>query len=262
MPGDLVYQLKSRGAVFAALIAIILAPSAQAFAAHTVTEDFHRTVPLNSSGRVSLGNVNGSVEITGWAKNEVQIDAVKSADDQQKLNEARIEVEGSGDSVSIRTRYPEGRSNNNPASVHYTLHVPANAQIDKIDLVNGSLNVSGVLGEVNASLVNGKITARDLSGRANLSTVNGSTDAEFRTLSNVNEIKISSVNGNINLTLPAKPNAEISASSVSGGIKTDFPLRVESGFGSRSLSGTLGGGGTHIDLSNVNGSTHIGQVGA
>lgn len=261
MSGDLANQLKSRGAVFVALIAIILAPSAQAAAAH-VTEEFHRTVALNSSGQVSLENVNGSVEITGWAKNEVQINAVKSADDQQKLNEARIEVEGSGDSVNIRTRYPEGRSSNNPASVHYTLHVPANARIDKISLVNGSLNVSGVMGEVNASLVNGKITARDLSGRAELSTVNGSTDAEFLTLSNVNEIKISSVNGNINLRLPASPNADVSASSVSGGIKTDFPLRVESGFGSSSLSGTLGSGGTHIELSNVNGSTHIGQAGS
>src|SRR6185312_16109433 len=106
MSGDLANQLKSRGAVFAALVAMILAPSAQALTGHNVTEDFHKTVPLNANGRVSLENVNGNVEITGWDKNEVQIDAVKSAHDQQRLDEAKIEVEGSGDSVRIRTRYP------------------------------------------------------------------------------------------------------------------------------------------------------------
>ncbi len=258
MSGDLVNQLKARGAVFAALIAMILAPSAQAVTGANVTEEFHKTVPLNANGRVSLENINGNVEIMGWEKGEVQIDAVKSARDQQRLDEARIEVEGSGDSVRIRTRYPEGGTNNDPASVHYTLHVPAGAQLDKINMVNGSLNVSLVLGEVNANLVNGKLTAHDLSGRAEFSTVNGSSNVEFRTLTNVSEVRISAVNGSINLILPASPNAEISASTVNGSIKTDFPIQVEGRFMGRRMSGTLGSGGTRIELSNVNGSTHIG----
>jgi Toastrack DUF4097 len=258
MPGDLATQLKARGAVFAALIAMILAPTAQALSGANVTEDFHQTVPLNATGRVSLENVNGNVEITGWDRNEVQIDAVKSARDQQRLNEARIEVEGSGDSVSIRTRYPEGQTNNEPASVHYTLHIPNKAEINKLSLVNGNLEIAQVSGEVNANLVNGKLTAHDLAGRAKFSTVNGSSNVEYRTLSNVSEVKISAVNGAINLLLPSSPNADVSASSVNGNIKTDFPMQVNSSFMSRRLTGTLGSGGTRIELSNVNGSTHIG----
>ena len=260
MSGDLVTQLRARGAIFAALVALILAPSAQAVSGNNVTEEFHKTVPLNATGRVSLENINGSVEITGWDRNEVQIDAVKSARDQQRLDEARIEVEGSGDSVHIRTRYPDGRTNNNPASVSYTLHVPTGAQLDDINLVNGNLEVSQVLGEVDANLVNGKLTAHDLSGRAKLSTVNGSSTVEFRTLANVSDIHIKAVNGSINLLLPAAPNATVTASTVNGSIKTDFPIQVESGFTGRRLSGTLGSGGTRIELSNVNGSTHIGQM--
>ncbi len=258
MSGDLATQLKARGAVFAALIAMILAPSAQAVNGANVTEEFHKTVPLSATGQVSLENINGNVEITGWNRNEVQIDAVKSARDQQRLNEARIEVEGSGDAVRIRTRYPEGQNNNNPASVHYTLHVPAGATIDKISLVNGNLEISQVSGEVNANLVNGKLTAHDLAGRAKFSTVNGSSKIAYRTLNNVSEVKISAVNGAIDLALPASPNAQVTASSVNGSIKTDFPMQVESSFMSRRLTGTLGSGGTRIALSNVNGSTHIG----
>jgi DUF4097 and DUF4098 domain-containing protein YvlB len=258
MPGDLATQLKARGAVFAALIAMILAPSAQAVNGANVSEEFHKTVPLSATGQVSLENVNGNVEITGWDRKEVQIDAVKSARDQQGLNQARIEVEGSGNAVHIRTRYPEGQSNNNPASVHYTLHVPAGAVIDKVNLVNGNLEITQVSGEVNANLVNGKLTAHDLAGRARFSTVNGASNVAYRTLNNVSEVKISAVNGPIDLTLPPSPNAQLSVSSVNGNIKTDFPMQVESSFMSRRLTGTLGSGGTRIDLSNVNGSTHIG----
>ncbi len=256
MSGDITHQLKSRGAVFAAALAIILAPSA--YAVNNVTEEFHKTVPLNASGQVSLENVNGAAEITGWERNEVQIDAVKTARDQQRLDEAKIEVEGSGDSVRIRTRYPEGHNNNNPASVHYTIHVPMNARLDSVSLVNGPLNVSKVSGEVIASLVNGKLTASDLAGRAKLSTVNGSVHAQYQSLNNVSEVRISSVNGSIDLLLPASPNADISASTVNGGITTDFPIQVQGKFMGHRMSGTLGSGGTKIELSNVNGSSHVG----
>jgi DUF4097 and DUF4098 domain-containing protein YvlB len=257
MSRDLATQLKSRGAVFAALVAMILAPSAQAASGNNVTEDFHKTVPLNANGRVSLQNINGNVEITGWDKNEVQIDAVKSARDQQRLDEAKIEVEGSGDSIHIRTRYPEGQNNDNPASVHYTLHVPANAQLDTVHLVNGNLEVAQVAGDVDADLVNGKLTAQDLAGRAKLSTVNGSSKVAFHSLTNVREVEISAVNGSINLVLPPSPNAEISASTMNGNIKTDFPMQIDSKFVGQRVQGTLGSGGTRFTLSNVNGSTHI-----
>ncbi|MFZ0705201.1 MAG: DUF4097 family beta strand repeat-containing protein [Candidatus Korobacteraceae bacterium] len=256
MSGDIANQLKTRGAIFAALVAMILAPSAYA-SGNNVTEEFHKTVALNSDGRVALENINGNVEVTGWDKNEVQIDAVKSARDQQRLDEAKIEVEGSGDKVRIRTRYAEGHTNDNPASVHYTVHVPTGANLDKISLVNGSLEVSQVRGEFDASLVNGKLKAQDLAGRAEISTVNGSSEVQYSTLANVSEVKMSAVNGSIKLILPASANADVSASSVSGSIKSDFPITVESGFVGHHLKGKLGSGGTRIELSNVNGSTHI-----
>jgi hypothetical protein len=236
------------------LLALLLAASAHA----QVTQDFHRTVPLSANGRVSLDNVNGDVEVAGWDRNEVQVDAVKKARDQQRLDEARIEVNTNGDAVEIKTRYPEGHANNNPASVHYQLHVPRNARLDRINLINGSLNVQKVSGEVNTNLVNGKLRVDDLTGKADLSTVNGGIDANYASLNNVHEIKLKSVNGPIELGLPDAPNAEVKASTVNGGIRTDFPLEVRGGYVGKNLTGTLGSGGTSIALSNVNGSIHIG----
>lgn len=223
-----------------------------------VTQDFHRTVPLSATGRVSLDNVNGNVEITGWDRNEVQIDAAKTARDQQKLDEARIDVNASSDSVEIKTHYPEGHTNNSPASVRYQLHVPQNARLDRINLVNGSLTVQKVSGEVRANLINGKLRVDDLAGRAELSTVNGGIEATYASLDSVREIKLKSVNGAIELRLPNSPNAEVKASTVSGGIRSDFPLQVQGGYVGKNLNGTLGSGGTRIEVSNVSGSIHIG----
>jgi DUF4097 and DUF4098 domain-containing protein YvlB len=238
----------------AAILALLIAIPAYA----EVTQDFHRTVPLSADGRVSLSNVNGNVEITGWDRNEVQIDAVKSARDQERLDEARIEVNSSGNSVEIVTRYPSHLVNNNPASVHYTLHVPQNARLEKIDLVNGSLTVQKVMGEVNANLVNGALHASELSGTADLATVNGSIKADYTSLDKVREIKLKSVNGSVDLLLPQSPNADVSAHSVNGGISTDFPLTIKGHWIGKNMSGTLGSGGVHIELDNVNGSIHVG----
>lgn len=242
------------GALLGGLVAL-LAVSAHA----QVSQEFHRTVSLSANGRVSLDNVNGNVEITGWNRNEVQIDAVKQARDQQRLDEAQIEIESGSDYVKIHTEYPHDRSNNNPASVRYTLHVPQNARLEQISLVNGSLTVQKVEGEVDAKLVNGKAHISDLSGEASISSVNGGIEANYTSLNNVREIRLKSVNGSIELVLPGSPNAEVKASTVNGSIKSDFPLTVQGSFSGRSLSGTLGGGGTRIELSNVNGSMHIGS---
>ena len=243
-----------RATFWVTLMAAVFVVSAVA----QVTQDFHRTVPLSATGRVSLENINGNVTITGWERNEVQIDAVKKARDQQKLDEARIEVEASSDSVHIKTQYPQGHTNNNPATVTYELHVPRMAHLDHVELVNGSLEVSQVNGEIDANLVNGKTDLRDLSGRLTISAVNGTITANFRTLDNVKEIHLKSVNGAVNLGLPASPNAEVSVSTVNGGITTDYPLQVKGKFMGHHLDGTLGSGGTHIEISNVNGSVRIG----
>jgi len=238
-----------------ALIALVL--TATAFA--EVTAEFHRTVPLSSSGRVSLENINGNVTIVGWERNEVEIDAVKKANSQQKLDEAKIEVEASNDAVHIRTKYPEGRTNNDPATVTFEVHVPRNAHLDGINLVNGSLAVSEFGGDLKANLVNGSSNIHDLAGRTDLSSVNGSVNAFYRSLNNVPEIRLKSVNGPVKLGLPASPNADVSVSTVNGGITTDFPLQVQGKFMGRHIDGKLGNGGTKIEISNVNGAIRIGQ---
>src|ERR1700730_13442360 len=224
-----------------------------------MTEEFHQTYALTADGRVELDNINGPVHIAGWDRNEVKVDAVKYADTKERLDEAKIEIDSRNSSLSIRTKYPEHDQNwnwgshNNPASVEYTLTVPRTARLDEIKMINGSLDITGVSGEVNASCINGRLEAHNLAGRARLSTINGRLDARFDQLAG-HSVELNSVNGSVDLTIPSDSKAEIEASTVSGGINNDFGLHVNHHrFVGHDLRGELGSGGTHIRLSNVNG---------
>ena len=73
-------------------------------------------------------------------------------------------------STGVRTTIPPG--------VEYTLDGAAHIRLDEIKLINGSLDITGVAGEVHASCINGKLEAHNLSGRAELSTINGHLDAQ------------------------------------------------------------------------------------
>jgi DUF4097 and DUF4098 domain-containing protein YvlB len=229
----------------------------------SLTEEFHQTYALTSDGRVELDNINGDVHISSWDRNEVKVDAVKYAGTKERLDEARIEVDASKDSVSIRTKYKDHDqtfnwgSHNNPAGVEYTLTVPRTARLDEIKLINGQLDVAGISGDVRASCINGRLEAQDLSGPARLSTINGHLEARFSQLSH-SSVDLNSVNGSVSLTIPSDAKAEIEAETVSGGIGNDFGLHVNHHqFVGRDLRGQLGGGGPHIKLANVNGRIDI-----
>jgi DUF4097 and DUF4098 domain-containing protein YvlB len=252
------------GAILGAFLALML-NSALAHAwdddGAVVREEFHHTYPLAADGRIALENINGAVHITAWDRNEVKVDAVKRAHDEDRLKDMEIRVNANSNSISIETHYRdrhEGSSENhqNPGSVEYTLTVPRKAQLDEIKLINGSLEVAGVQGQVRASCINGRLTARALGGEARLATVNGKLDANFeRALAS---LELSSVNGSIDLTLPSDAKASIEANTVSGGIDNDFGLHAnDHRFVGHDLRGELGGGGTEIKLNNVNGTIEI-----
>jgi len=240
---------------------------AQSLSRPELTEEFHQTYPLAAGGRVSLQNINGGVKVVAWDRNEVKVDAVKRAYLPERLREAQIKVDASGNRVRIETEYPDshltwtnrdGERHENPASVEYTLTVPRGAIIDEINLVNGGLTLEGLAGSVQASSVNGRVSATGLSGPVQLSVVNGRLEATLDSLSDAGRVTLSSVNGPLVVTLPSDSNAVVHADTVHGRISNDFNLPVREGeYVGRELAGRLGRGGAAVRLNNVNGAIQI-----
>ena len=249
------------GAVLGALTAFLaFTLQARAFAWEgTETEEFHQTYPLSANGRIELQNINGPVRISVWDRDEVKVDAIKRAGSKHDLDEVQIRIDAGKNSLSIRTEYARHDhtwTRNDPGSVDYALTVPRNSRLDEISLVNGDLDIEGVSGEVRASCVNGRLQARSLGGRAELSTVNGKLEANFDRLSS--PVEVSSVNAKVLLTLPSDAKADIEATTVSGSISNDFGIRVANHkWVGHELNGELGGGGTRVQVNNVNGRIEI-----
>src|SRR5580658_3520868 len=69
-------------------------------------EDFHFSYPLSAGGSLRLENFNGSVEISGWDKNTIDIDGTKYASTEYRLREMKIDIVPTPGSITIRPLPP------------------------------------------------------------------------------------------------------------------------------------------------------------
>lgn len=256
MAHTLAPQRRILGIFLAAVLA--LAGCGDQLSAASVTESFSQTVSLSPGGSMSVSNVNGRIEVSAWDRNEVQIEAVKRANSMAKLQEIEIDVAATGDQVEIETDLP--RSGN--ASVSYRITAPASAVVE-VDTVNGSVNIAGIRGGMNAHSVNGAIEADGLAESSEIKTVNGSVEARYSTAPSSGRHHFKSVNGAISVYMPATPSGRFTAKSVNGSIQNDFGIEVQKArYGPmRSMEGTLGSGAGLFEFSTVNGSIRIRSAG-
>jgi len=231
------------------------------------TERFEQTYPLSANGRVSVSNINGSITVEAWDRNEVKLEAVKTADSKETLAEVQLRIDAKPDSFSVETDYDnwkdrgkEGWNRKRKVEVQFRLMVPRGAILDEIETVNGSVTVSNFTNQTKVSAVNGTVNATNLRGTANLSTVNGTVTAGFDRLDTGSRISLETVNGQVNLSIPSDASATLKADSVNGNISNEFGLPVRKGkYVGRDMYGRVGGGDVKIELSSVNGGLTIGR---
>jgi len=239
------------------------------------SEEFSRVLPLKSGGIFSLKNVNGSITITTWMEDKVDIKALKTTKgDPDKLKEVKIEVEATTNSVSVNTIFPKWK--NIRVSVNYEVKVPQGVNLGKVKSTNGSVYITGPVGHTNASTTNGRIELDGAKGTVSLSSTNGRIEAVnirgeldvyttngtivLEMLSFEDTIKAKTTNGNITLRVGSleKVNADFNARTTNGSISLDLPVTLKSMKKSRrSLEGQIGQGGPEISLRTTNGSIKI-----
>ncbi len=242
---------------------ILIASAAVADTRYTETETFSQTYPLAATGRISLDNINGGVTVQVWDANEVRVEAVKKATSLEYLNGLQIEVTSDSGSLDIETDYPSSKGwgdwgNRGSGKVEYTLTIPRSAEIDSIDLVNGSLKIDGAEGGIRVETVNGGIELTSIAGEVEASTVNGTLRVHLTRLDQLDTVDLQSVNGRIELDLPSSAAASVRAETVNGKISNEFGLEVNKHkYVGADLTGDLNGGGVRIRMSTVNGTIEL-----
>jgi hypothetical protein len=191
-------------------------------------EDFHSSFALTAGGSLRLENFNGSVEISGWDKNTVDIDGTKYANTEYRLKEMKIDIVPSANSISIRTLPP--LDHRGSAGARYTIHVPRKTELIGIASSNGPIRVEDIQGNSHLRTSNGGVHANRLTGSLEVQTTNGTVEVSDIT----GDTTLRSSNGTIRADVR---KGRFGASTSNGSITVHLiepdssPVRLESSNG-------------------------------
>jgi DUF4097 and DUF4098 domain-containing protein YvlB len=223
---------------------------------HAITKEFNQSYPLQPGGSFELQNVNGTVEVQGWDRNEIEIHAVKTAKQKETdLERVTIDVDARPDAVSITTRYPQNEGVE--VAVEYTIHVPHGARLEHLGTVNGTLRIAGVELVEDVHTVNGNIEVFDAGGSVHAHTTNGNVRLELAHIRDKNGFTAETTNGSLVLAVPSDAQADLEARCLNGNFYSELPVAIESSERPREIHGKLGHGGVPIHLRTINGGIRI-----
>ena len=218
---------------------------------------FQRSYPLPPGGSFLLENVNGSIQIDGWARDEVEVRAVKIAPyDSRDLAQVKIDVESHPGQVLVRTFYPRGEGAE--VAVKYHVYVPSRILLSHVQTVNGDVLVRGIAGAGDLRSVNGNVEVLDSSGWFNARTTNGDLRLELSKLREGAPMNLETVNGSVVLELPSNVDANLRVLNMNGGFSSELPMTsAMASATARSFRAKLGAGGGEICVRTVNGGIRL-----
>ncbi|HVO13126.1 MAG TPA: DUF4097 family beta strand repeat-containing protein [Vicinamibacteria bacterium] len=257
-----------------AVVAFAAALAAGLVVTALAAEDFRWQGKVARGAEVEIKGVNGSITATGGSGDEVVVTAVKKGRKSDPAS-VKVEVVPHAGGVTICAVYPpvHGVANvcapgdgghmstqDNDVSVDFQVQVPEGVRL-AAHTVNGAISATGVRADVRANTVNGAVTLES-TGIATANTVNGAVRARMGRADWQGTLKLNTVNGSVEVDLPADASTEVSAATVNGHIETDFPLTVVGKIVGRSIHGTIGSGGRQLELNTVNGGIALRKAGA
>jgi hypothetical protein len=236
-------------------------------------------VPLSHASQPAQVNLNwlsGSVSVHGYTGSQIIIessgegpvrpDVPDEAKGMQRLaNLGGLSADEDNNVVTIHSGLTTG---------NIELQVPASSSLT-LKTLNGSIHVQGISGELDIETTNGGITLDQVGGSIVAHALNGQVTASVARLDASKPSSFSTLNGRIDLTLPAGLHANLSMRSDQGDIYIDqgfdfkpLPDLSDSTTKSESngmtklkmdntIHATINGGGAEINIRSFNGAILI-----
>ena len=222
-------------------------------------KDFHYSYPLKSGGRLTIEGFNGTVDLSGWDQEMVDISGTKYGPSPDAADSLKIEIDNSPDSVSVRAVRPSELRGGWGA--RFTVKMPRRAVLDliktsngqirvmdgsgpaRLRTSNGTIHVQAFQGSLDAQTSNGAVELTDVTGEAMIRTSNGHVHADnlkgplqastsngtiTATLAATGDrpLRLETSNGSVDLTLPPKFDTDVRVSSSNGHITLHLPSEV------------------------------------
>ena len=194
------------------LVLTIATPLLLAALESNKTENVHYSYPMQPGSRLTVENMNGSIEISGWDQSTIDISATKHAETDQMLAQLKVEVSVAADGVHIRTVAPPEAHN---VGVRYILKVPRRTELAEIRSSNGSIHVSDTDGAANLRTSNGSVHASRTRGKLDIGTSNGSVQVQ----ENDGETDVQASNGSVQASGIRGP---LTAATSNGAMRVDL----------------------------------------
>ena len=156
------------------------------------------------------------------------------------------------------------------------IQVPTRTNLKLGSNVDGDVVVEAVEGDIEVNNLNGGVTLTNVAGSVVAHSMNDDVKVTMRAVTAQKPMAFTSVNGNVDVTLPPSTRANLKMKTTNGDIYTDFdvqtqpvpppppqPLETRGRFGrfrgdlGGTINGTINGGGPDFELRTVNGNVYI-----
>lgn len=215
----------------------------------------------NSGGYLTVNNSDGSIKVTGYNGSDVLIrSSIKNKKEFREYVSVVNEFKNNGVIISTNSDdYPIDLD----ISVPYSFSITATTE-------EGRIEIRDISGELVINDTNGEIRLINISGYGLISTVDGRITASISKAGMRGSFMFNSIDGRIDLVLPAETRTTLSLKSDSGDLYTDFNIRFntngneiskKSGLTRYSMEewlyGKINGGGQTITIKTVDGNVYI-----
>jgi DUF4097 and DUF4098 domain-containing protein YvlB len=161
------------------------------------------------------------------------------------------------------------------AQADVVIQVPTQTSVTVNARLGNSITIENITGEIEANNMNGQVTITNVSGSVVAHSMNGRILASINSVTPDKAMSFSTMNGEIDVTLPASIKANVKLKTNHGDIFTDFDVKLDSSSQppkvednrkrggryrvefDRGSSGTINGGGPEIQFTTFNGNILI-----
>jgi len=186
-----------------------------------MAEEVDKTLDAAADGHVDVSNISGSVTISGWSRNQVEVTGTLGRNVKELL------FERDKDKITIKVKVPRSSGRGIDSDLH--ISVPENSSID-VGAVSADIDVTDVLGEQSLHTVSGDVDTESAGADVEAESVSG--DVEVSGDKSDSETEASTVSGDVTLFRVA---GKVSAESVTGDVI------IDEGSFSRAELGTVNG---------------------
>ena len=209
--------------LLAAAVAVLLLTVARADESETSTIKFSDPA---KPGTLKITVANGDLRIRGADAAEVTVRTeLKPAEPSQRKDGLRVLTSSSSYSLTekgnvVTLSYgTEGWPSNGG---DFDITVPRNTSVVISSAYGGDIDIGEVTGDLEIKSLNGEVKLADVSGGVLVETMNGEIHCDIHELHDGKPLSFTSMNGEVQLRLPADAKASVRLRTHNGSILTDF----------------------------------------